>query len=542
MEEVRTGAVLGELRQVGNTLTGTFPYNAVATVAATGRRRKETFRPGSFRFALNDPERDVFVLAGHDLNQPLGSKLAGNVRFQDGEDALRFTVDLPVESERPQYMRGRVAEHRERHDARDQSPVRRAAQGTSSGRRNIRGRRWQPGCGHSGPLGCCAEGVQRRHRSGLSGVEHGDPEQAADMVVVVLMKWADVLDFLIGPADAPESTETRSNGYTDLVLDAQFRAAEGATPSGAIAVAEIASGLVSRAFSSAEVSPVSNRTAGLGPATLGQIGRALIARGEWLAEVAVEDGAIVLVPACSWNMTGGPMPSTWQYTAEFAAPSGVVQKPLTPDRVVHVRVNADELRPWEGRSPLARSGATREVLVYMERALTRELKLPVGRIMPLPRDYVVEGLQESVKGLAGNVIMAESTSTGGADGDIQGAPQSDWKAQKLGPEPHEALQGLRVDVSDDLLSACGIPPALVRPRDAASARASWEHFAWSTVRPLANVVEAECQVKLGEPDLHLDFTRLQAGGVQGRARAAASLATAGASVEDALEQTGFEVE
>ena len=104
MEEIRTAVALGELRQIGNTLAGTFPYNSIATVAATGRRRKESFRPGSFTFALDDPERDIFVLVGHDLNQPLGSKLGGSVRFEDGEDALRFTVALPPEGERPQFM------------------------------------------------------------------------------------------------------------------------------------------------------------------------------------------------------------------------------------------------------------------------------------------------------------------------------------------------------------------------------------------------------------------------------------------------------
>ena len=296
------------------------------------------------------------------------------------------------------------------------------------------------------------------------------------------------------------------------------------------------------AFSSAVVEPTSARTAGLDPLTLGQIGLSIISRGEWLGEISIKDGAVVLLPACSWSMTGGPMPSTWMYVAEFAGPSGVVQKLLPFDRVVHVRYQSDAVRPWEGRSPLARSSATLEVARYMERALLRELKLPTGRIIPLPRDYVVEGLHDAVKGLAGGVILAESTSGGGADGDIQAAPQADWRAQKLSPEPAETLQPLRLDVEDDLLSACGIPPALVRPRDAASARASWEHFVWGTLRPMANVVEGELRAKLGEPDLHLDFMRLQASGVQGRARAAASLANAGASTEDALEQSGFEVE
>ena len=48
--------------------------------------------------------RNVHVLAGHDFNRPLGSMLAGNARVIDGDDAIRFEVDLPDPADQPSWM------------------------------------------------------------------------------------------------------------------------------------------------------------------------------------------------------------------------------------------------------------------------------------------------------------------------------------------------------------------------------------------------------------------------------------------------------
>ena len=55
--------------------------------------RKERYAPGAFSFAIDDSEREVSVLMGRDYDRPLASKRGGTVQFDDGPDALRFSID-----------------------------------------------------------------------------------------------------------------------------------------------------------------------------------------------------------------------------------------------------------------------------------------------------------------------------------------------------------------------------------------------------------------------------------------------------------------
>ena len=64
-----------------------------------GRVRKERFSPRAFRFAIDDPDREVNLLLGHDFNNPLASKRAGSLVLEDTPDRLTFTAQLPVEAE-----------------------------------------------------------------------------------------------------------------------------------------------------------------------------------------------------------------------------------------------------------------------------------------------------------------------------------------------------------------------------------------------------------------------------------------------------------
>ena len=89
-----------EVRQSGQGLEGTFFYNEGTVVSdRQASVRKSRVSPGAFSMALQDPGREVSVLLGRDYGQPLASKLAGSVVFDDGPDALRFTIEqLPATS------------------------------------------------------------------------------------------------------------------------------------------------------------------------------------------------------------------------------------------------------------------------------------------------------------------------------------------------------------------------------------------------------------------------------------------------------------
>ena len=86
-----------EIRQIGGVsrLIGSFPYGTLATVSDRGRVRKESIASGAFRFAIDDPERRIDILVGHDFGKPIASRAAGTLDIEDTVDAVRFEARLP---------------------------------------------------------------------------------------------------------------------------------------------------------------------------------------------------------------------------------------------------------------------------------------------------------------------------------------------------------------------------------------------------------------------------------------------------------------
>ena len=91
-----------EVRQEGGrtVIAGSFPYNQTATLASTGRVRKESFLSRAFAYAVNDSTREIHLLSGHDYATPLASRRAGTLELEDSDDALRFEATLPVDESR----------------------------------------------------------------------------------------------------------------------------------------------------------------------------------------------------------------------------------------------------------------------------------------------------------------------------------------------------------------------------------------------------------------------------------------------------------
>ena len=132
----------------------------------------------------------------------------------------------------------------------------------------------------------------------------------------------------------PWTRETRQDtDYGDALLAAIFRQAQGNTGLvkanvGAVAAA---SGWWARAFASAKLTPGIVADA-FGPALRGYTGRQLILRGE-VVFVLDGVGGLSLTPAASWDVEGGPDPSTWTYKATINGPSQaiVVEVPASKD-------------------------------------------------------------------------------------------------------------------------------------------------------------------------------------------------------------------
>lgn len=101
-----------EYRQRGRKLRGSFPYNATATVADRGTVRKERFSKRAFSFALNDPERTISLLRGHDFDKALAvrSPKVKSLELEDTDGGLNFEAVLPPVSQQPTHLRDTLLE------------------------------------------------------------------------------------------------------------------------------------------------------------------------------------------------------------------------------------------------------------------------------------------------------------------------------------------------------------------------------------------------------------------------------------------------
>ena len=82
-----------ELRRRGRGIGGSFHYNRNRITSSSGRKRKQRVEPGAFKFALEDPDREISLLLGRNYDQPLASRLAGSLKLEDTREGLRFDVD-----------------------------------------------------------------------------------------------------------------------------------------------------------------------------------------------------------------------------------------------------------------------------------------------------------------------------------------------------------------------------------------------------------------------------------------------------------------
>ena len=341
--------------------------------------------------------------------------------------------------------------------------------------------------------------------------------------------------------------ETRAS-YSDAVVSAILAQGSGSAEGdpGAIAALETSSGLYARAFASAEVSPANMRTAAITPAVLASIARSLIRRGESLHLVEVEGGAIRLSPVGTWDVSGGPDPSTWWIRADLHGPSGSRSVHLPAEAFLSCKYSVDPARPWRGVGPLQWSHQTATLAANLELRLGEEAGSSVGFLIPVPSDGgdgsdddALGQLKTDIKAAKGRSLLVETTSGGFGEG-RSAAPQSDWKSQRLGADPPVTLPSLRSDAALSVLGSCGVPGSLATTQnsDGAAQRESWRRFLHGSVQPLARIVQAELSETL-DVDVSLSFDSLMASDLSGRARAFQSMVKAGLPIEKAAGLAGL---
>ena len=336
------------------------------------------------------------------------------------------------------------------------------------------------------------------------------------------MKW---------PWSRPEVRES----FTEQVINNMMNMASGSSDA-SLAAIEISSRWWGSSLSTASISPVNAALAPVNASFLDFVGRELVRRGESCHSIDVVDGVVELHPASSWQVEGSYRRRDWIYTCNMSGPSSTVTRKLEASQVIHIRYGVSRDRPWKGNSPASMAAATLQAGSRLERSLGEELALRTQQML-VPRrnpndfggmgDLAPENLDKVVKALSRSVNQGVF------------ALPTDLEPKKLGPTPHPTYPELRDRLMYDILSMHGVNPTLVSTNSTGQGlRESFRQFLFSTIRPVARLIEMELREKL-EPTASLSFEALRGADIQGSARAVGSLTKAGMTLEDAREVAGL---
>ena len=343
-------------------------------------------------------------------------------------------------------------------------------------------------------------------------------------------------------------TREASYPYEGLILNAIVAQANGGiVTSAGLGALEVACGLWSRAFAGCTVEASERIQQAVTPSVLSLIARNLIAKGEDVHSIYVEDGQLELIPCGSWSVTGGWHEETWIYRTNLIGPSENVSSFTPSDAVVHCRYSVDSQRPWLGVGPLNWGSLTTTLAANLENRLGQESNTPVGQLLPIPLDSPpnedgtpspLDQLRKDIGNLRGQAVLLETTSAGFGEG-RQASPQSDWATKRLGANIPTSSVELRRDVFESILSQCGIPPGLASGEGSSQGqRESFRQFIFSSVEPIAKIIEAELSKKL-EDDIKLNFSNTYAADIAARSSAFKKLVESGMSIEKAAGISGL---
>ena len=322
--------------------------------------------------------------------------------------------------------------------------------------------------------------------------------------------------------------EKRDSGgdFSDAVVRLiEAQAAGTAADASSTAAVEAASGALSRAFASARVEGPPHVMEAVTPVFLAQAGR------------------VSLLPCSSWHFEGDAHPRTWTVRATYYGPSTSTTRHLPFAGVVFVRWGSTPGQPYAGIGPLSWAHTTARLQSEAERSLADEACGPLAQLLAVPQDGGAEAeddplaaLKADVRTARGRALLVETVAAGWGEGRTS-APQRDWVASRLGPNPPESMATIRQDAFAAVLAATGTPPSLFVDADGTAQREAVRRWHLGTVLPLARILETELTAKLeGEVRLRFDAYPLD---LAGRAQAFQKLVAGGVTVNEALATSGL---
>ena len=275
------------------------------------------------------------------------------------------------------------------------------------------------------------------------------------------------------PRTNPEVLEQRqavtpSGDYTKDLVALLLSNAGGTSLRGLPAALEVCAGFWSRAWATARVTPATNRTAGLNAVTLAAIGRRLLMRGQFVAELQVRAGVVHLVEAGQWDVVGGSNPDDWLWELTFSGPSRQERRTVGASRVCNLMYATDPNRPWSGCSPLDAGGVTQGLLTNLETRLAQEANAPAHNLVPVPDVAQAGSLQEDLRRADGRLLLVDSVADWG--GGAENRPNQDWQPRRLGANPPAGVIELRAAAERSILAAAGVPVSVLSESDGTKAR------------------------------------------------------------------------
>ena len=341
--------------------------------------------------------------------------------------------------------------------------------------------------------------------------------------------------------------EKRDSGgdFSDAVVRLIEAQATGtAADASSTAAVEAASGALSRAFASARVEGPPHVMEAVTPVFLAQAGRDLVRSGDSMHVIDVDRaGRVSLLPCSSWHFEGDAHPRTWTVRATYYGPSTSTTRHLPFAGVVFVRWGSTPGQPYVGTGPLSWAHTTARLQSETERSLADEAGGPLAQLLPVPQDGGDDSqddplgeLKADVRTARGRALLVETVAAGWGEGRTS-APQRDWVASRLGPNPPESMATIRQDAFAAVLAATGTPPSLFVDADGTAQREAVRRWHLGTVLPLARILEAELTAKLeGKVRLKFDAYPLD---LAGRAQAFQKLVSGGVPVTEALATSGL---
>ena len=252
-------------------------------------------------------------------------------------------------------------------------------------------------------------------------------------------------------------------------------------------------------------------------------------RGEDHHRIYVRGGRIVVEPiGFAYAHGAGPDPMAWTYNTTLYGPTDSRHEWVPAAAMLHTRYSVDASRPWLGVPPWSWASSAGRMAGWSEARLADESSGAVGRVVPLPAAMAGAGnedklaaLKADLGNLRGRATFLPTTADGGGEGRMA-APPRDWKQERIGPEPPATMLSLRSDAAQAILSACGVPGALVDSgADGTAQREAWRRFAMGPLAGMARIVEEEIALKL-DTRTRFDFRALWAHDMAGRASSFAS--------------------